>query len=78
MRQHLAKISTRDKILEHAALIIHKKGFNNTGIQEILESAGVPKGSFYFYFRSKEDLGLALIDHYAGGFGSRWQTILGL
>jgi TetR/AcrR family transcriptional repressor of nem operon len=76
VRQHLAKISARDKILEHAALIIRKKGFNNTGIQEILESAGVPKGSFYFYFRSKDDLGLALIDYYAGGFGSRWRTIM--
>lgn len=76
MRQHLAKISTKDRILEHAALIIHKKGFNNTGIQEILESAGVPKGSFYFYFKSKDDLGLALIDYYAEGFGSRWRTIM--
>ena len=77
MRQHLAKISTRSRILEHAALIIHKKGFNNTGIQEILESAGVRKGSFHFYFKSKDDLGLALIDYYAEGFGSRWRTILG-
>jgi TetR/AcrR family transcriptional repressor of nem operon len=73
----LAKTSTRNRILEHAAQIIHKKGFNNTGIQEILESAGVPKGSFYFYFKSKEDLGLALIDYYAEGVASRWQTILG-
>ena len=41
----------------HAAQIIRKKGFNNTGIQEILQSAGVPKGSFYFYFKSKERSG---------------------
>jgi TetR/AcrR family transcriptional repressor of nem operon len=72
----MAKDSAKDRILVHAAQIIHKKGFNNTGIQEILESAGVPKGSFYFYFKSKEDLGLALIDYYAEGLGSRWQTIL--
>ena len=73
----MTKDSAKDRILTHAAQIIHKKGFNNTGIQEILESAGVPKGSFYFYFKSKEDLGLALIDHYAERFGSMWRKVLG-
>jgi TetR/AcrR family transcriptional repressor of nem operon len=58
------KKSTKDIIIAHAARIIRKKGFNNTGIAEILSSAGVPKGSFYFYFKSKEDLGLALVDYY--------------
>jgi TetR/AcrR family transcriptional regulator, transcriptional repressor for nem operon len=61
----MTKESTKDRILAHAAQIMRKKGFNNTGIQEILQSAGVPKGSFYFYFKSKDDLGLALIDYYA-------------
>ena len=61
----MTKETTKDRILAHAARIMRKKGFNNTGIQEILQSAGVPKGSFYFYFKSKEDLGLALIDYYA-------------
>jgi TetR/AcrR family transcriptional repressor of nem operon len=56
--------STRDKILQTAARIIHRKGFNHTGIQEILQEAGVPKGSFYFYFKSKEDLGLQVIDFF--------------
>jgi len=60
----MGKANTRNKILEHAGRIVRQKGFNNTGIQEILDSAGVPKGSFYFYFKSKDDLGLALIDHY--------------
>jgi TetR/AcrR family transcriptional repressor of nem operon len=61
----MSKKNTKEKILAHAAQIMRKKGFNNTGIQEILQSAGVPKGSFYFYFKSKNDLGLALIDYYA-------------
>lgn len=60
----MAKETTKDTILSHAARIIHKKGFNNTGITEIVQSAGVPKGSFYFYFRSKDELGLALVDYY--------------
>lgn len=38
------------------------KGFNGSGLSEILERAGVPKGSFYHYFGSKEDFGVALIE----------------
>jgi|WetSurMetagenome_2_1015567.scaffolds.fasta_scaffold658389_1 TetR/AcrR family transcriptional regulator, transcriptional repressor for nem operon len=64
----MTKESTKDRIIDHAARIMRENGFNNTGIQEILQSAGVPKGSFYFYFKSKDDLGLALIDYYAEFF----------
>jgi TetR/AcrR family transcriptional regulator, transcriptional repressor for nem operon len=60
----MKKESTREKVLAVAAELIHRQGFNHTGIQEILANAGVPKGSFYFYFKSKEDLGLALIERY--------------
>lgn len=66
----MKQASTKLKIIAHASRIIRQKGFNNTGIQEILESAGVPKGSFYFYFRSKDELGLELIAHYAQFFNS--------
>lgn len=74
----MAKQSTKNRILEHAGRLIRMNGFNNTGIQEILESAGVPKGSFYFYFRSKDDLGLALIDYYAEYLGSLCASSLGV
>ncbi len=60
----LVKKNTRQKILDAAAPLIHSQGFHRTGLKEILDTAGVPKGSFYFYFKSKEDFGLALIDHY--------------
>jgi len=56
--------TTREHILEVGGDIIHHKGYTATGLQEILSAAGVPKGSFYFYFKSKEEFGLALIDHY--------------
>jgi len=42
-----------------------EKGYNNTGLQEVLKDARVPKGSFYHYFGSKEDFGLAILDRYA-------------
>ena len=58
------KANTKERILSAGAEIIHKKGFNNTGIQELLKSAKIPKGSFYFYFDSKEDFGIQLVDFY--------------
>ncbi len=72
----MTKETTRDRILDHAARIIRKKGFNNTGIQEILQSAGVPKGSFYFHFKSKNDLGLALIDYHAKSLAAKNGPVL--
>jgi TetR/AcrR family transcriptional regulator, transcriptional repressor for nem operon len=65
---HMPIRHTRSSILEKGARIIHKKGYNHTGIKEILDAAGVPKGSFYHFFKSKEDFGLNLLDHYAGFF----------
>ena len=55
---------TKYKIIEAGARIIHHKGYNHTGIQEVIKAAGVPKGSFYFYFNSKEDFGLHVIDYF--------------
>ena len=56
--------NTRDKLIAISIEAMSIKGFNNTGIAEILAVAKVPKGSFYHYFKSKDDLGLAIIDHY--------------
>jgi TetR/AcrR family transcriptional regulator, transcriptional repressor for nem operon len=57
-------MNKKDKILKIAAEIVNRNGFNNTGIQEILDEAKIPKGSFYFYFKSKEDFGLCLIEYF--------------
>lgn len=53
------------EILEIGTELISKKGFNNVGLQEILATANIPKGSFYYYFKSKEDFGLQIIKHYS-------------
>lgn len=55
---------TKHRIIEAGARIIHRKGYFHTGLQEVLDAAGVPKGSFYFYFSGKEDFGLQVIDYY--------------
>jgi len=54
---------TQTRILEKGAQLIRRNGFNNTGLNEILKAADVPKGSFYYYFDSKEDFGLKLIEY---------------
>jgi TetR/AcrR family transcriptional repressor of nem operon len=56
--------NTREEIIRKGAELIHARGYNATGIQQILQMSGIPKGSFYFYFKSKEDFGLAVIDHF--------------
>ena len=70
------KTDTKQKILETGAELIHLKGFNHTGLQEILKAVGVPKGSFYNYFRSKEDFGLQVIDHFVGYYTFMSRPIL--
>ena len=59
---------TRNKLLMIGAKYVHQKGFNNTGLQEILKEANVPKGSFYFYFKNKEQFGLEIIDVFLSFF----------
>jgi TetR/AcrR family transcriptional repressor of nem operon len=61
----MGKPCTKETILLKGAQLIHEKGFNNTGLQEILREADVPKGSFYFYFKNKEDFGLQVTDWFA-------------
>ncbi len=55
---------TRQHILDTGYKLIVSKGFSNVGLTEILQSAGVPKGSFYYYFKSKEQFGEEIITSY--------------
>jgi TetR/AcrR family transcriptional repressor of nem operon len=67
---------TRLRILEKGAEIIHLKGYHHTGIQEILKATGVPKGSFYNYFKSKEDFGLQVVAFFMEMFSGMIEDIL--
>ncbi|RFU69946.1 TetR/AcrR family transcriptional regulator [Bacillus sp. V59.32b] len=46
----------KEKITEHSIRLFEKKGFSETSIQDIVDSIGVTKGTFYYYFSSKEEL----------------------
>lgn len=53
---------TPDNILASILDTVHHKGFNATGLSEMFAVSGASSGSFYNYFRSKSELGHALID----------------
>jgi TetR/AcrR family transcriptional repressor of nem operon len=55
---------TREKIVAAAQDRFHALGYSACGVQEIVDTAGVPKGSFYNYFKTKESLALEVLDTY--------------
>lgn len=59
------KTKTIDNILEIGTDLILKNGYNNVGLNKILETANIPKGSFYHYFKNKEDFGIQVIKYYS-------------
>lgn len=56
--------ATRTNLLHAGVTLIHRRGFNATGIKDIVDEAGVPKGSFYNHFPSKESFSADVIDTY--------------
>jgi TetR/AcrR family transcriptional repressor of nem operon len=68
--------STRDHLLEVGLWRIRSMGYAATGIQEILDEAKVPKGSFYHHFTSKEDFARQVLDIYVRREGERADKIL--
>ena len=66
----------RQHIIDTALPIILGKGFSAVGLSELLSEAGVPKGSFYHYFKSKEAFGEALLDSYFADYHARLERRL--
>ncbi|MFK4267684.1 TetR/AcrR family transcriptional regulator [Streptomyces milbemycinicus] len=67
----------RERILSAARSLIETHGYSALGVAEICRTAGVPKGSFYYFFDSKESLALAVIDEHWTGQKRTWATALG-
>ena len=53
---------TRRRIVGHATLLMYEKGYARTTVDDVIAAADVTKGSFYFHFSSKEELGYAVIE----------------
>lgn len=61
---------SKEKLILCAAQLFIQKGYNATGINDILSNAGMTKGSFYFYFTSKKDLALKVAEFYSNKINS--------
>lgn len=55
---------TRELLIQSAAALFLEKGYNATGVNDILSLTGLSKGSFYFYFASKKDLAINVAEYY--------------
>ncbi len=56
--------STKDRLLDAGLAMLLERGYNDMGVQPLLDATGVTKGSFYHHFRDKEDFALQVVDRY--------------
>ena len=70
------KPNTVENILAVGTELILKNGYNNVGLNKILETANIPKGSFYYYFKNKEEFGVEVIKYYSNNAISFLTTYL--
>ena len=54
----------RNNVIHQSAKLFYYKGYKNTSVTDILKECKIPKGSFYYYFKSKNDLLMTVIDHH--------------
>lgn len=66
-----AYADTREALIRSGTAVLTEQGFTATGIDGILRRVGVPKGSFYHYFDSKEAFGRAVLADYAAYFAGK-------
>ena len=67
----LPRSRVREQILEVAARLMEVRGYHRTALEDVLRESGAGKGNFYYYFRSKEELGYAILDRLAREFTER-------
>lgn len=70
------RVDRRAALIDIGTAIFTQKGFSTTGIDEIVQAADVPKGSFYYYFSSKEEFAIAVIGNYGRYFSRKLERIL--
>ena len=66
---------TRQRILSTGRKLVLGIGFTGMGLKELLSSSGVPKGSFYHYFTSKEAFGCAMLEDYVEEYLGRFDAL---
>ena len=72
----MKRTSKRDELIRVGRDIVVQQGFTAASLNDILTTAGIPKGSFYYYFSSKEDFGLAIVNDFAQEYQARLDNML--
>ncbi|MDJ0595102.1 MAG: TetR family transcriptional regulator C-terminal domain-containing protein [Pleurocapsa sp. MO_226.B13] len=72
----MKRTSKRDRLIQVGSALVAQQGFKAASINEILTTAGVPKGSFYYYFSSKEEFGLAIIEDFAEKYRNKLENLV--
>ena len=72
----MSKQTTKEHLIEAGLKSIHTAGYTATGINQVLEVAGIPKGSFYHHFSTKDEFVMDVIRLYANGEQQRWEKFL--
>jgi len=67
---------TKAELIRSGLEQLTERGFTSSGVDKILKKVGVPKGSFYHYFASKEAFGKAVIEQYANYFANKLNACL--
>ena len=70
------RVDKRAALINIGTIIFTEKGFSITGLDEIVQAAEVPKGSFYYYFNSKEEFAIEVIGNYGRYFARKLERIL--
>ena len=68
-----SKIDKRARLIEAANKLVQQQGFNQTTLADIAEESKVPLGNVYYYFKTKDDIGHALIEHRTEGVCSQFR-----
>jgi TetR/AcrR family transcriptional repressor of nem operon len=63
--------ATREAVVRAASRLMRLHGYHGTSLDDVLRESGVGKGNFYYYFRSKEELGYAILDELIADFLGR-------
>ncbi|MER1923442.1 TetR/AcrR family transcriptional regulator, partial [Proteus mirabilis] len=63
-KNHSPNTDVKNIVIQSGIEMFAEKGYISSDICKILEKVGIPKGSFYYYFGSKEKFGLVVIQHY--------------
>ncbi len=73
--QEPIETSVRTRLIEAASNLAHRRGFGNARLADIAKEAKVPPGNLYYYFKTKEEIGEAIVERRLSGLQAKHQEL---